>query len=235
MQSEVAKDVVVAPEEKGAVTRGWIGLQIQPVTQDIADSMGLKSTKGALVASPAKGGPAEGAGFKSGDVITSVNGEKVEGPREFSRKISALGAGEMLGLSYLREGSEKSVTLRLGTLPAEQSRATAPSATKEADKPQAALGLEFGKALRRMAHPLSDQEAVKSSAVIVSVAPHSDAAEKRMRAGEVVTEINQEPVTDPADAVKRITALKEAGKKSVLFIIANGQGDMRFVALPLGK
>ncbi len=79
------------------------------------------------------------------------------------------------------------------------------------------------------------KEAVKTGAVILSVDPKSDAAEKHLRAGEIVTEINQEPVSDPAEAVKKIAALKDAGKKSALFIVANGHGDTRFVAVPLGE
>ncbi|MCX7898603.1 MAG: PDZ domain-containing protein, partial [Methylocystis sp.] len=92
--AEVAKDVIAALKEKGSVSRGWIGVKIQNVTQDIADSMGLKSTKGALIAQPQKGAPAEEAGLKAGDVIVSLDGVKIETPRELARKIAALGPGK---------------------------------------------------------------------------------------------------------------------------------------------
>ncbi|MGD0636326.1 MAG: PDZ domain-containing protein [Beijerinckiaceae bacterium] len=111
--------MIVALKEKGSVARGWIGVQIQPVTQDIADSLGLKSTKGALVAEPQKGAPAEAAGLEVGDVITAVDGEKIDGPRDLARRIAALGPGKTAEITYVRGGAEKTVKMKLGVLPEE--------------------------------------------------------------------------------------------------------------------
>jgi serine protease Do len=115
--SEVAKDVVEALKTKGTVTRGYIGVQIQPVTQEIAESLGLKSTNGALVAQAQPDTPAASAGISAGDIITGVNGEKIEGPRELSRKIAALGPDAKVDLSYIHNGADKTASLKLGQLP----------------------------------------------------------------------------------------------------------------------
>ncbi len=123
------------------MTRGWIGVQIQPVTSDIADSLGLKTTKGALVAEVQPNGPAKSAGIKSGDVILGVNGEAVDGPRELARKIAALGPNAKVDLLVWRNGSEKTVSMTLGTLPNEQVAKAEPGA---GTRRQPALGLRSG-------------------------------------------------------------------------------------------
>src|SRR5690606_22412100 len=111
--------VVTQLKEKGSVTRGWIGVQIQPVSQDIADSLGLKSTDGALVAEPQPGSPADKAGIKAGDVITAVNGEKLRNARDLARRIGSMAPNTSVKLTVLHKGSEKTVTLTLGELPRE--------------------------------------------------------------------------------------------------------------------
>src|SRR6185312_10714038 len=111
------KNVIAQLKEKGSVSRGWIGVQIQPVTADIADSLGLKKAEGALVAEPQASGPAAKAGIESGDVITAVNGEPVKYARELARTIGGLSPGTSVKLNILHKGSDKVVNLTLGTLP----------------------------------------------------------------------------------------------------------------------
>src|SRR5271156_5160852 len=111
------RNVIAQLKDKGAVSRGWIGVQIQPVTQDIADSLGLKKTEGALVSEPQANGPAAKAGIESGDVITSVNGEAVKDARELARTIGSLAPGDAVRLSVLHKGQDKAVNLTLGQLP----------------------------------------------------------------------------------------------------------------------
>ncbi len=222
--TEVAKDVVAALKEKGAVTRGWIGVQIQPVTQDIADSMGLKSTKGALVASPAKGGPAEAAGLKSGDVIVSVNGDKVEGPRELSRKIAALGPGKSVDLSYLRGSSEKTVNLKLGTLPAEK------------DVRAELGGEEKGATLTALGIDVVPASQVRGGAggeglYVTNVNPEGPAAQKGLRRGDIVLEAGGKALEARADLVQVFDAARKEGRKAVLLRVKSAEGT-RFVALP---
>src|SRR5207344_1275036 len=115
--ADAVNSVVAQLKEHGSVTRGWIGVQIQPVTPDIADSLGLKKAEGALVAEPQANGPAAKAGIESGDVITSVNGEAVKDARELARTIGGLAPGNAVKLNVLHKGQDKVVNLTLGQLP----------------------------------------------------------------------------------------------------------------------
>ncbi len=128
--TEVAKGVIQELKDKGMVARGWLGIQIQPVTADIADSLGLKDTKGALVAEPQKGSPAGEAGIKSGDVITAVNNEAVDGPKELSRKIAGMGPDKKVELTVWHEGSQETVDVTLGTLPNDQQAKADPAPSR---------------------------------------------------------------------------------------------------------
>src|SRR3569832_743801 len=115
--SSTVKTVVAQLKDKGSVSRGWIGVQIQPVTADIADSLGMKKAEGALVAEPQANGPAAKAGIESGDVITAVNGETVKDARELARTIGGLAPGIAVKLNVLHKGQDKVINLTLGQLP----------------------------------------------------------------------------------------------------------------------
>ena len=125
--ADTVKSVIAQLRDKGSVTRGWIGVQIQSVTPDIADSMGLKQATGALVSEPQKDSPAAKAGVASGDVITSVNDQPVKDARDLARKIGTMSPGTSVKLGMLHQGADKTVTLTLGTLPAEKEAANAPA------------------------------------------------------------------------------------------------------------
>src|SRR5437868_6509353 len=118
--AETVKAVVAQLKDHGAVTRGWIGVQIQPVTSDLADSLGMKNARGALVAEPQSGSPAQKAGIRAGDVIVSVNGEPVADARNLARRISAMAPGTSVKLGMIRNGREETLTLTLGELPKER-------------------------------------------------------------------------------------------------------------------
>ena len=118
--AETVKNVIAQLRDKGSVTRGWIGVQIQTITPDIADSMGLKKTAGALVSEPQKDSPAAKAGIQSGDVITTVNDAPIHDARELARKIGTMSPGTSVKLAMIHKGEEKTVTLTLGTLPNEK-------------------------------------------------------------------------------------------------------------------
>ena len=118
--SDVVKSVVQQLKETGSVTRGWIGVEIQPVTPDIADDLGLKTAKGALVAEAQKNSPAAAAGVKSGDVITAVDGETVADPHELARRIAALGPKKTVELAIIRNGAPMTIDVTLGTMPADK-------------------------------------------------------------------------------------------------------------------
>ena len=198
-------------------------MQIQPVTQEIAESLGMKEARGALVAE-AKTGPAAEAGIKAGDVIVAVNGEKIENPRELARKVAALGPDKSVKITYLRAGEEKMAEVKLGKLPsAKQARA-------ETGEPEAHalsnLGLELAPA---SAVP----GAGKSGAVVADIDPNGAAAAKGLRPGDVIIEAAGKPVAGPADVVDALRNARKEGAKAVLLRVKSGEG-VRFVAIVPG-
>ncbi len=220
--ADVVQNVVSALKEHGKVTRGWIGVQIQPVTTDIADSMGLKSTKGALVAEVQPTGPAKAAGLKSGDVILGVNGEPVDGPRELARKIAALGPNAKADLLVWRNGSEKTLTMTLGTLPNEQVAKAEPDANVNSN-PLSSFGLVLAPAAEVPG-------AGKQGVVVTELDPDGAAAQKGLKVGDVILEAGGKTVNQPAEVSAVINEAKKAGRKAVLLRVKNGD-DTHYVAL----
>jgi serine protease Do len=219
--AEVAKDVVASLKDKGTVARGWIGVQIQPVSAEIADSLNLKGTKGALVAETQSGSPAASAGLKSGDVIVGVNGDRIDGPRELARRIAALGPEKKVDLTYVRDGSERTANVRLGTLPAEKEAAvSAPETTGRASL--ANLGLSLA--------PASSVSGAKEGVVVTEVDPDGVAAQKGLKSGDIILEAAGRPVSRPAEISSALDAAKKDGRKAVLLRVKSGD-QTRFVAL----
>jgi serine protease Do len=222
--AEVARDVIGALKDKGIVTRGYIGVQIQPVTQDIADSLGLKSTKGALVAQTQPNTPAGKAGISSGDVIVAVNGDKVDGPRELSRKIAGLGPDATAELTYIHNGAEKKASVKLGQLPSD----------KEAklDAPKSRAGktslAKFGMSLAPAA---AVPNAGNEGAAVTDLDPEGVAAQKGLRPGDVILDAGGKPVTSPEDIVSAIDTARKDGRNAVLLRVKTGD-NTHFLALP---
>jgi len=220
--AETVKAVVAQLKDHGAVTRGWIGVQIQPVTADIADSLGLKNAGGALVAEPQSGSPAQKAGIKAGDVIVSVNGEAVTDARNLARRISSMSPGTSIKLGVIRSGKEDTLTLTLGELPKErQARAEA--------EPRANPGVEVPKLGLSLAPARNGGEGV----VVTQVDPNGTASD-RFQTGDVILDVNGKMVSSAADVRKAVTDAQSDGKRSVLMRVKSNQGT-RFVAVPLGN
>ena len=217
--AEVARDVIASLKDKGAVARGWIGVQIQPVTDEIADTMGLRSAKGALVAETQPNSPALAAGLRSGDVITAVNGDKIESPRELSRRIAAMGPEAKVELTYLREGAEKATSLKLGALPGDKQAKVEPAALGDREAPLEKFGMMLAPA--RNGEP---------GVVVAQIDPDGAAAQKGLRPGDVILEAAGQPVTRPADVQKALASARNEGRKAVLLRVKSGEGT-RFVAL----
>jgi serine protease Do len=226
--AETVKSVVAQLRDKGSVTRGWIGVQIQPVTPEIADSMGLKDTAGALVAEPQAGSPAVNAGIQSGDVIVSVNGRPVHDARELARLIGTMAPGVTVQLGVIHTGQNKTVTLTLGTLPNEKDAANQPThhdVPGTADDPR--LGFTLGPANKTSG---ADEPGV----VVTAVAEGGVAADHGLQVGDIILEIGSKQVTTPADVRKSLADARKEGRHTVLFRVKSRQG-LKFVALPLGS
>ncbi len=222
--AEVAKDVVAALKEKGSVSRGWIGVKIQNVTQEIADSMGLKSTKGALIAQPQKGAPAEEAGLKAGDVIIAVNGDKIETPRDLARRIAATGPGKTVDVAYLRSGAEKTVKLKLGTLPDEK-EARADEGFSDRGGELSGLGVDVA--------PASDvRGAGKEGLLVTDVDPSGAGAQKGLRRGDVIIEVGGQTVNSRSELASAFDAARKEGRRSVLLRVKSADGA-KFIAVPV--
>jgi serine protease Do len=236
--ANTVQPVIEQLQKFGETRRGWLGVRIQNVDDAIAENLGLGAVRGALVAGIDDRGPAKHADIKAGDVIVKFDGKQIKESRDLPKLVAATPVGKDVELVVVRGGKEQTRTIKLGRLEDGEkvaSRDGGEGPEGGADKPtsQTALGLEFSKLSDDLRARFQIKDAVKSGVVITSVDPRSDAAEKHLQPGEVVLEINQEAIADPADAVKKIKTLKDGGKKTALLIVANGHGDTHFVALPL--
>jgi serine protease Do len=229
--ASTVKSVVAQLKDKGSVSRGWIGVQIQPVTPDIADSLGMKKAEGALVAEPQANGPAAKAGIESGDVITAVNGESVKDARELARTIGGLSPGSAVKLNVLHKGQDKVINLSLGQLP---NTLEAKADTDNSDKGSANRGTDVPKLGLTLAPANSVAGAGKEGVVVTDVDPKSAAAERGFKEGDVILEVAGKSVTNVGDVREAITAARNDNKNSVLMRVKSG-GSSRFVAIPLAK
>ena len=221
--------VVAQLKEKGSVTRGWIGVQIQPVTKDIADSLGLKKAEGALVAEPQANGPAAKAGIEAGDVIVSVDGNPVRSARELSRMIGGMTPNASVKIGMLRKGAEKTVTLTLGELPKQRAASLTPSGEdREAPGSDLArLGLTLA--------PASKVPGASSEGVAVTQVDRGGvASELGFKTGDVILEVGGKAVNAPADVRKALADARNDGKRTILMRVKS-EGGTRFVALPVGR
>ncbi|MEA2930095.1 MAG: serine protease Do [Hyphomicrobiales bacterium] len=228
--ADTVTNVVKQLRDKGAVTRGWIGVQIQPVNADIADSLGLKAAEGALVAEPQTDSPAVKAGIKSGDVIVSVNDQPVKDARTLAKRISALPPGTSVKLGVISQGSEKTVTVTLGELPQEQRQALRSNndsreGAGSTDLPR--LGLSLA--------PASKVDGAGSEGVVVTqVDRDGPAAAHGFRTGDVILDVGGKRVTSPEEVRKAFADARSGGKRTILLRLKSGEGT-RFVAVQLGR
>jgi serine protease Do len=222
------KNVVSELKDHGSVTRGWIGVQIQPVTPEIADSLGLKKAQGALVAESQANSPAQKAGIEAGDVITSVNGQEVKDSRDLAKKIGALAPNTSVKLAVLHNGSVKETSLTLGKMPDMN------EAVKTPDEEQ---GQENGTGdLSKLGLTLAPASRVAGAGamgvVITGVDASGPAADSGITTGDIILEIAGKTVSSPSEVNQVITKARNEGKHSVLMRVKTGD-HVRFVALPM--
>jgi serine protease Do len=224
------KNVIAQLKDNGSVIRGWIGVQIQPVTQDIADGMGLKQALGALVADPQKDGPAAKAGIEAGDVITAANGQPVKDARELARIIGGFAPGSTVKLDVLREGKSKVVSLTLGQLPNDRQA----KADTEADGKGSPHGTDVPQLGLTLAPAGKADSASKDGVVITKVEPKSAAADRGLKKGDVILEVAGKNVTKPGDVSAALEAARTDKKSIVLMRLRSGDAS-RYVAVPLAN
>lgn len=218
--ANMASNVVESLIKNGTVTRGWLGVAIQPVSEEIADSIGAKSKEGALISQVTEGSPAAKAGLEVGDLVVSLDGTTVKDPRDLSRRVAGLKPDDKAKLVVLRDGAEKDVTVAIGHM-----EDTQQVAAVETDSKGETSLTKFGLKLA----PSDEGDGV----TITAVDPDGSAAGKGLRQGDRIVSVGGAAVKSPADVQKAIDATGK-DKKSVLMLVKRGDGQL-FVALPVTK
>jgi len=234
MASNVVSGVIDQLEKFGETRRGWLGVRIQNVTDDIAEAIGLEQAAGALV-TDVPDGPAADAGIEAGDVIISFDGKDVADTRALVQQVAKAPVGDSVRVVVFRDGGTQTILVTLGRLEeAVLTSAPAGDTPVPSEAPQATIqGMLLGQ--------LTDQYRERfmisgdgGGVVILEVEEGSQAAEKGLRPGDLIVEVSQNPVSVPQDVVTRIDAAKDAGRRSVLLLVRSG-GSGRFVALTLAE
>ncbi|MFZ3178086.1 MAG: Do family serine endopeptidase [Methylovirgula sp.] len=235
--SDTVVPVIDQLRKYGETRRGWLGVRIQPIDDSIAASLNLGNVHGALVAGTDANGPAAQAGIVTGDVIVKFDGEAIQDAHQLPKFVAATPVGKSVEVVILRKGQELTKAVTLGRLEDSEKQASlaTTSAVPQLSTPNAvvrkSLGMAFASLDSAARLKFSIKDSVTSGVVVAGVDSDSPAAEKNIQPGEVILEINQEPVSQPADAAKKLTALKAAGKKLALLLVASPSGEERFVAL----
>lgn len=229
--TSVAKNVIDQLREFGETRRGWLGVHIQTVTDEIAQSLDLEEPKGALVANVTEGGPAEKGGIRAGDIILEFDGKPVEKMRNLPRLVAETPVGKSTKVLVWRKGKQQTLTVSLGRLEAQEARTAKKS--PGSGTPGSAAVDELGVGLASLDDELRLKYEIPAEidgVLITSVAPNGNAAEKQLREGDVIVEVNQDPVSTPGNIAAKIATAVEAGKDSVLLLV-NSRGDRRFVVV----
>jgi len=232
MASNVVTKVVDQLKEYGETRRGWLGVRIQDVTEDVAEAMGLETTSGALVTDVPEG-PAMEAGMEAGDVIVKFDGRDVSDTRSLVRQVGNTTVGKSVLVVVNREGKTQTLKVTLGRR--EEAEGTAVPASQPLEETAPAEAEILGLTVSPMNDELRGQLELPASAeglVVTDVDEMSEAYEKGLRAGDVITEAGQQKVTEIAALEEQIEAAREAGRKSLLLLVRRA-GDPRFVALGL--
>jgi serine protease Do len=232
--SALARPVVEQLRDYGKTRRGWLGVRIQQVSDEIAESLGLDKARGAMIASVTAGGPAEKAKLEPGDVVLSFDGRDVNEMRRLPRIVAEVAPGKEVPVSVWRKGKEMKLKVVVGELDENEVAALQPDQGKGKESSKATVDA-LGLSLAKLSPELRDKFDIDPSiegVVITEVANDSAGALKGLRAGDVIVEVAQEAVKDPKDVSERVKKAKAAGRKSVLMLV-DRQGDLRFVAIKL--
>ncbi|MCC6888410.1 MAG: DegQ family serine endoprotease [Hyphomicrobiales bacterium] len=234
--SKTALSVIGQLKEFGETRRGWLGVRIQMVTDEIAESLGIKPARGALVAGVDERGPAKPAGILPGDVIVRFDGKDIREMRDLPRVVADTPVGKDVAVVIIRKGKEQTLTVTLGRLEDSEKQA---ALTKPKDDPPSpppvvtrALGIDLAGLSDDLRKKFKIRDTVKGI-IILGVQPNSPAADKRLTPGDVIVEIAQEPVQSPDEFQSKVERLRKDGRPSALLLVASADGELRFVALSL--
>jgi serine protease Do len=225
-------DVVAQLQAHGRVARGYLGVEIQSVTPEMAASLGSKNMKGAIVASVSPNGPAAHAGVLAGDIIIAVNGKGVEDSRDLTRRVAALPAGSNAAFTVVRNGATKTLTAKIAAKKDQQVASNNPHEKNHPAATAQAMGLGLAAVTPETRRAFNLGGSV-NGVVITKVDPNSDAADKGLEPGDVLVSIANHPVRSPQD-VKASVAAAQAAHRDTVLVLVTGQGGQRFVAIKLG-
>ena len=230
----VAKPVINQLIKHGRVRRGWLGVHIQVVSEEIAESLGLEMAEGALVASVIKDGPAEKAGIQAGDVIIEFDSKKVAHMRRLPRIVAETDIEKPVSVLLWRDSKKVTVKVTVGELAEDQPKVASRGGGKdEGERKVKDLGLTLSTVTKRLRKRFNLEEDIKG-VVVVSVDDDGPAAEKGIRPGDVVVEVGQHEVTTPDEVLEMVKKTRESGRKSVLMLL-EGRGGLRFIALRIAQ
>lgn len=227
--SNTAVNVLNQLREFGETRRGWLGVHVQNVTEEMAPALGLDEPMGALVASVTPDGPAATAGIRPRDVILDFGGQAIRNMRDLPRAVANGTVGAEVPLKVLRDGDSMVLTVTLGRLPASDEEELEP---EDDDGGRELLGLT----LEPLTAELRAKFAISGTVdgvVVTAVEPDSPAAQKRINVGDVIVEVTQEVVHRPEEVVARLRAVEKSGRRKILFLLANADGDLRLVNVPI--
>jgi serine protease Do len=222
-----AKQVIAQLKDNGVVTRGWLGVQVQPVSAGIAESLGLKNAEGALVDEAKPDTPAAKAGIQPGDVITAVNGHAIKDSRALAREISGMGPGSSAKLDILRKGEQKTIDVTLATMPGEHEK----QANADTQQDQGARGVPH---LGVTVAPASDVAGAGAKGVVITgIDPEGPAAEHGLKSGDVILDVAGQSVSSVSELRNALSDAKSGGKHDVLMRVKTAN-NTHYVAVPIG-
>ncbi len=223
--AKTVKAVVAQLKAHGFINHAYLGVKVQPVSAEIADSLGMKDAKGAIVDQPMAGSPAAKAGIEAGDVITAVNGKKIQDSRDLARTIGMMAPETSVKLEVLHKGEAKTVTVTLAKLASDHGAKGAHKSASNTAVPK--LGLSLA--------PASDVAGAGDKGVaVVGVNPNGPAAAHGFQTGDIILQVGNKTVAKPGDVEKAIQEAHASGRHAVLMQVKNANGT-RFIAVPLGK
>lgn len=234
--SDTVTAVISQLKEFGQVRRGWLGVKIQSISEDIGASLGVPENTGALVAAVTPDSPAAKAGIQTGDVILKFDGKDVSTMRGLPKIVAQTPIGKTVEVEVLRQGQKKTLSAAVGLLDEPDDSLDTPSGKEKKDEEKAP---ETSSLLGLTLVPLSDElrqrfgfDAKVKGVLVAAIDPDSPAAGKNIKPGDVIVEAQQEAVSTPDDIVRSVEKLKQAGSKQVLLLVEDAKGDTRFVAVP---